>query len=122
MHQTAIQVDITAQEVSREKSLGGAIALCAKAAGMEAKQLQDQLHLDKAQFSRWESGGEGVMWPKLVALMDACGNDAPLLWMLHARGYDLHSVRRIESEVERQNRLLREENAALRRVLMAGGR
>ena len=120
MHQTAIQVDITPQEVSREKSLGGAIALCAKAAGLEAKQLQDQLHLDKAQFSRWESGGEGVMWPKLVALMDACGNDAPLLWMLHARGYDLHSVRRIESEVERQNRLLREENAALRRVLMAG--
>lgn len=122
MHQTAIQVDITPQEVAREKSLGGAIALCAKAAGLEAKQLQDQLHLDKAQFSRWESGGEGVMWPKLVALMDACGNDAPLLWMLHARGYDLHSVRRIESEVERQNRLLREENAALRRVLMSGAK
>jgi acetoin utilization deacetylase AcuC-like enzyme len=41
---------------------------------------------------------------------------------LHARGYDLYSGRRIESEVERQNRLLREENAPLRRVLMAGGR
>jgi len=119
MHQTAIQVDISAQEVSREKSLGGAIALCAKAAGLEAKQLQDQLHLDKAQFSRWESGGEGIMWPKLVALMDACGNDAPLLWMLHARGYDLHSVRKLESETEAQNRLLREEVAALRRVLLA---
>ena len=122
MHQTAIQVDISAQEVSREKSLGGAIALCAKAAGLEAKQLQDQLHLDKSQFSRWESGGEGVMWPKLVALMDACGNDAPLLWMLHARGYDLHSVRKLESETEAQNRLLREEVAALRRVLMAGAK
>jgi hypothetical protein len=122
MHQTAIQVDIGAQEVSREKSLGGAIALCAKAAGLEAKQLQDQLHLDKSQFSRWESGGEGVMWPKLVALMDACGNDAPLLWMLHARGYDLHSVRKLESETEAQNRLLREEVAALRRVLMAGAK
>ncbi len=122
MHQTAIQVDISAQEVSREKSLGGAIALCAKAAGLEAKQLQDQLHLDKAQFSRWESGGEGIMWPKLVALMDACGNDAPLLWMLHARGYDLHSVRKLESETEAQNRLLREEVAALRRVLLAGAK
>jgi hypothetical protein len=122
MHQTAIQVDVSAQEVSREKSLGGAIALCAKVAGLEAKQLQDQLHLDKAQFSRWESGGEGVMWPKLVALMDACGNDAPLLWMLHARGYDLHSVRKLESETEAQNRLLREEVAALRRVLLAGGK
>ena len=52
--------------------------------------------------------------------MDACGNDAPLLWMLHNRGYDLHSIRRRESETERQNRMLREENAALRRVLLAG--
>lgn len=121
MHQTAIQVDISPQEVAREKSLGGAIGLCAKAAGLEGKQLQDQLHLDKAQFSRWEGGTEGIMWPKLVALMDACGNDAPLLWMLHSRGYDLYSVRRVESEVERQNRLLREENAALRRVLQGHG-
>jgi len=62
------------------------------------------------------------MWPKLVALMDACGNDAPLLWMLHARGYDLHSVRKLETETEAQNRLLREEVAALRRVLMAGAK
>lgn len=121
MHQTAIQIDISAQEVGREKTLGGSIALCVKAAGLEFKQLQDQLHMDKAQFSRWESGGEGVVWPKLSALMDACGNDAPVLWMLHTRGYDLHSVRKVESEVERQNRLLREENAALRRVLQGGG-
>jgi len=49
--------------------------------------------------------------------MDVCGNDAPLLWMLSQRGYDLHSVRKLESETERQNRRLREENAALRRVL-----
>ena len=49
--------------------------------------------------------------------MDRCGNDAPVLWMLGDRGYDLHSVRRLETETERENRLLREENAALRRVL-----
>ena len=75
------------------------------------------LKLDKSQLSRWESGHEGVVWPKLVGLMDLCGNDVPLLWMLSDRGYDLHTVRRLESETERQNRQLREENAALRRVL-----
>lgn len=127
MNQIGLSVDVAPQEIAREKTLGSAIGLCIKAAGLEPKQAMDALRvdgkpMDKAQWSRWESGQEGVMWPKLVALMDACGNDAPLLWMLHARGYDLHSVRRIESEVERQNRLLREENAALRRVLMAGGR
>lgn len=50
--------------------------------------------------------------------MDACGNDAPVLWMLHQRAYDLSSLRRTETETERQNRMLREENAALRRVLI----
>ena len=53
--------------------------------------------------------------------MDVCGNDAPLLWMLHQRGYDLGSVRKRESEIEKQNRQLREENAAMRRVLLGAG-
>ena len=120
MHQLGFPSVVTAQEVARERDLGGAIALCAKAAGLEAKQVQDILKADKAQFSRWLSGAEGIVWSKFVALMDACGNDAPLLWMLHARGYDLGSLRRVETELERQNRLLREENQALRRVMQAG--
>jgi hypothetical protein len=117
VHQLGFPSVVTAQEVARERDLGGAIALCAKAAGLEAKQVQDLLKADKAQFSRWLSGAEGILWPKFVALMDACGNDAPLLWMLHARGYDLASLRRVETELERQNRELREEVKALRRVL-----
>lgn len=114
-------LDLRPEEVAREKSLGGAIALCAKAGGHEFdKTLQMALEVDKAQFSRWQSGAEGIVWPKLQRLMDVCGNDAPLWWMNHDRGYDLHSLRRRESETEHQNRLLREEVAALRRVLMAG--
>jgi len=50
---------------------------------------------------RWEAGTEGVVWPKLAALMDVCGNDAPVLWMCHARGYDLHAMRKQESETQR---------------------
>lgn len=107
MNQLGFPSEITAQEVARETSLGGAIALCAKAAGLEPKQLQSKLKTDKAQWSRWESGQEGVVWPKFVALMDACGNDAPLLWMLHARGYDITSLRRKETELEQR---LREAN------------
>ena len=100
MNQLGFPSEITAQEVARETSLGGAIALCAKAAGLEPKEIQAKLKTDKAQWSRWESGQEGVVWPKFVALMDACGNDAPLLWMLHARGYDITSLRRKETELE----------------------
>ncbi len=119
MTQLAIPIEVNPAEVSRKPTMGAAISLCAELAGLEPKQIQGKLGMDKGQWSRWESGSEGVIWPKLSALMDACGNDAPLLWMLHQRGYDLHSVRKLESETEAQNRLLREEVAALRRVLVA---
>lgn len=117
MHQVSIPVEVNPSEVMRKSSLGGAIELCLELAGLEPKQLLADLKLDKAQYSRWASGQEGITWPKLGAVMDRCGNDAPLMWMNHARGWDLRAMRRIESETERQNRLLREENAALRRAL-----
>lgn len=110
MNQLGFPSEVSAQEVVREQSLGGAINLCAKAAGLAPKEVQDGLKADRAQFSRWTDDKEGILWPKLVALMDLCGNDAPLLWMLHARGYDLSSLRRRESELERQ---LREAQEAL---------
>ncbi|CAJ7880648.1 Uncharacterised protein [Burkholderia pseudomallei] len=116
--QISLPVEVSEAEIAREKSLGAAISLCAKVAGFDLdKELQMRLGVDKAQFSRWLGGTEGIVWPKFVALMDVCGNDAPLLWMLHQRGFDLGSLRKRESETERENRLLREENAALRRIL-----
>lgn len=118
MNQLGFPSTVTAQEVAREKTLGGSLELCVKAAGYEPKQVMGAIHdpktgkqVDKAQWSRWMSGEEGIVWPKFVELMDFCGNDAPLLWMLHARGYDLGSLRRQETEMERENRVLREELA-----------
>jgi hypothetical protein len=113
VNQIGFPSQVTAQEIAREKTLGGAITLCAKAAGYEPKEVMDALKvdgkaLDKAQWSRWESGQEGVVWPKFSALMDFCGNDAPLLWMLHARGYDLSSLRRRETELEQKLRVAEE--------------
>lgn len=121
MAQPSLPVEIRPEEVLRKRTLGDALELCAELAGFGLdKELQQRLGVDKAQFSRWQSGTEGIVWPKFARLMDACGNDAPLLWMLAQRGYDLHSLRKLESETEKQNRQLREENAALRRVLLAG--
>lgn len=117
--QLALPVPLNPDEVTRKKSLGAAIELCAAVGGFDLdKELQLRLGVDKAQFSRWQSGQEGIIWPKFSKLMDVCGNDAPVLWMLHQRGYDVGSLRRRETETERENRMLREENAALRRVLM----
>lgn len=113
MSQLGFPSEITLQELAREQTLGGAIDLCLKAAGLAPKQVQDDLRLDKAQFSRWVSGQEGIVWPRLAALMDLCGNDAPLLWMLRTRGYDLSSLRKLESETESELRIARERIAVL---------
>ena len=117
MNQLAIPVEVAPHEVARKASLGGAFELCAEVGGKEPKEIQAELKLDKAQWSRWVSGQEGVIWSKFTALMDVCGNDAPLLWMVNARGYDLSTLHKRETETQRENRLLREEVAALRRTL-----
>lgn len=115
--QIAIPVDVPLPEIERKKSLGQALVMCMELAGFDQDKAAPIKGLDPAQFSRWKSGQEGIKWDKFAALMDGCGNDAPLLWMLHQRGYDLNSLRKRETETERENRLLREENAALRRSL-----
>lgn len=101
--QIALPVEVRPDEIARKKTLGKAIEFCAELGGHALdKTLQTELGVDKAQFSRWQSGQEGIVWPKFENLMDICGNDAPLLWMLHQRGYDLHSLRKLQSETERQ--------------------
>ncbi len=118
--QIAIPVTVDPGEVSRKQTIGAAIQLCIELAGFDIdKTPQTQLGIDKGQFSRWKSGQEGIKWEKFESLMDHCGNDAPVLWMAHQRGYDLYAMRKRESELERENRLLREENAALMRVVKA---
>lgn len=121
MTQVAIPLDVAPHEVARKPTLGAAFELCAEIGGRSPKEIQGELSLDKAQWSRWTGGHEGVVWPKFRAVMDLCGNDAPLLWMAHARGWDIGRMARYETAVERENRRLREENAALRRVLQGSG-
>lgn len=120
-----IQPAVPVDDLLRKRSLGKAIEFCAELADLSYdKVLEDKMRkagcpVDKTQLSRWQSGLEGIKWEKLVGLMDTCGNDAPVLWMLSQRNYDLHSLRRRETELERENRLLREEVSALRRAVRA---
>lgn len=111
LRQLAIPVPVPLDAVARKQTLGASLELCAELAGFALdKELSNELRVDKAQFSRWLSGAEGIVWPKFTNLMDHCGNDAPVLWMMHQRGYDLSSFRKRETETEQ---LLRETREAL---------
>lgn len=113
-NQIHLPVDITPAEIERKRTFGASLILCAEAAGFDLdKQLQQELEVDKAQFSRWKRDGEGIHWDKLRHLMEFCGNHAPVMWMLHQLGYDIRSLRKRESELETQLRLEREEKAKM---------
>ena len=119
------------EEIERKLSFAAAIELCANVAGYDLdKQSCAELGMDKARWSRIKSGNEGIKWEQFQTFMDACGNDAPLLWMLHQRGYEirsLHKRKTIEErrilELEKQLEIERGEREALERGLrriMAG--
>lgn len=113
-NQISIPTELTTAEIARKRTFGASLILCAEAAGFDLdKQLQQELEVDKAQFSRWKRDGEGIQWEKLRHLMDFCGNHAPVLWMLHQLGYDIESLRKRETELERALRAEREEKQQL---------
>jgi len=95
--------------------LGAALAAGAAAAGLDLeKEVHIPLGIDAGHWTRMRSGQAGIQWDKVEAICDLFGNDAPVLWMLSRRGYDLHSLRKLESETERQLRVAREEIEQLR--------
>ncbi len=86
---------------------------------LEPKQVYEPLDMDKATWSRIENGQQAFPPDQLDALAKLTGNDAPLMWLAHSRGYELRPLRselqeRLEAaeahaaELERQNALMRE--------------
>ena len=91
--------------VLAQPSMLGAIKLCISLAGFQAdKQVYGALGIDAGHWSRVMRGEAHFPVDKLPELMDLCGNEAPLIWLTHSRGYDAGSLRKRESETERRLR------------------
>jgi hypothetical protein len=114
---------LSASSIARIPSMTQALVLCQTLSGKEDKAFlgANGVVKDQAQWSRI-MGASPHNFPhdKLNRFMDLAGNEAPLMWLLHSRGYDIERLSHVETKLERHNRLLREENAALRRVLAGG--
>lgn len=88
--------------VRKQSSLCSAVALCAAVSGKPDKQIYSELGIDPGHWSRIRKGDAHFPLDKLSDLMDICGNEAPLLWLAHHRGYDVDSMHRRQTETERQ--------------------
>lgn len=111
----AMSIDLDA--VTRQPTLNAAIVLCVQSSGLERKQIYSTLGLDAATWSRIESGQAHFPVNKLEQLMDLCGNEAPLMWLVNARGYDWESVREKQTAVEKKLAEASVEIADLKRLL-----
>lgn len=107
------RIKISDELLTRQKNLAGAIALCIQLSGLDDKEIYLTLEIDAGHWTRIKKGEAHFPVNKLDELMELCGNEVPLYWQLMHRGYDPHSLRKQETETERENRLLRERVAQL---------
>lgn len=107
-------IEVDKALIHRQKSMTAAIALCVQAAGLAEKEVYLPLGIDASHWTRISKGDAHFPLELLGPLMDLCGNEAPLEWLAHSRGYEL---RPLESELERQVRMEQERNADMAREL-----
>lgn len=108
----APRVDVPLDVALRPKSFHGALMLCCQLSGLEEKEISLPLRIDAAQWSRICQGTAHFPPNKLVPLMDLCGNEVPLLWLAHSRGYGLVMLK---SEAERRAEAAETEAEELRK-------
>lgn len=95
--------------VIAQPSLLASIKLCISLGGFEAdKQVYGALSIDPSHWTRITRGDAHFPVDKLNELMDLCGNESPLIWLAHSRGYDACSLRKRETETERALRMAQE--------------
>lgn len=108
--------EIDHASIIRQPSLTKAIVLCADLAGfVNDKDLCRAIGMDPAVWARIKAGQANFPHDKFCEFFDEAGNEAPLLWLLHQRGYDLHSLRKRETETEKLLRFERDKVAQLER-------
>ena len=94
----------------KQPTMTAALNLCQTISGKQDKAFVGPGGIvgSQAQWSRIlnDSGQHFFPHDKL----NVAGNEAPLLWLLHTRGYDIRSLRKRETETERR---LREAEEAL---------
>lgn len=71
-------------------------------ADLEPKQVYGPLGKDKATWSRIENGDMSFPVDDLGRFCEIVGNDSLLLWLNHAAGWDIASMRKTMDDKDRQ--------------------
>lgn len=75
---------------------------------LQDKTIAIEINIDSAILSKAQTGAARLSEQHMDALMDACGSEAWLHYWMLKRGYDPRFLHRIETDLQRENRELRE--------------
>jgi hypothetical protein len=81
--------------------------------GLKDKTVAIEIGVDSATLTRVKQGVARPSDDQIHALMDCTGSEAWLIYHNLRRGYDPRTLRRLETDVERENRELKERLAQL---------
>lgn len=96
--------------IAAQPTMSAAIKLCVQASGLEHKEIYMALGLQQAQWSKTLNGDYHFDPEKLHDLMNVCGNEAPLVWLAHKRGYALVLLKsKVEKALEDAEKALEKE-------------
>lgn len=95
------------------KSEASAIGAMIARSGLQEKTIAIECGIDASTLAKVKQGSARPSEEHLNAMMDATGSEAWLFYWLIKRGYDPRTIRRFESDVERENRELRERVTAM---------
>ena len=96
-------------------SEAAAIASMINTSGLQEKAVAIESEIDASTLAKVKQGTARPSEDCLDRMMDATGSEAWLLYWLLKRGYDPRSIRKLESETERQLREANERNTELER-------
>lgn len=102
--------------IAKQPSMSAALKLCQTLSGLDDKAFTGPKGIvkDTAQWSRiMNSGQHNFPQDELNKFMDKAENEAPMLWLVHSRGYDIGSLRKLETETERALRISEERASRL---------
>lgn len=85
-----------------------AIASMISLSGLQEKTVAIEAEIDASTLAKVKQGTARPSEDHLDRMMDATGSESWLYYWLIKRGYDPSSLRRFESDVERENRELKE--------------
>jgi hypothetical protein len=95
-------------------SEAAAIASMIATSGLQEKTVAIDAEIDASTLAKVKQGTARPSEDALDRMMDSTGSEAWLYYWLLKRGYDPRSLRKLETEMERQMREMRDELVRLR--------